>query len=90
MVQRRRGFEVQTWILKPPNFNPAKKYPLLLAIHGGPQGVWSDAMSYRWNGQVFAAQGYVVMMPNPRGSTTFGSSSSTTSATTGVARSMRI
>jgi dipeptidyl aminopeptidase/acylaminoacyl peptidase len=66
------GSKVQTWILKPPNFDPARKYPLLLAIHGGPQGVWGDAMSYRWNGQVFAAQGYVVMMPNPRGSTSFG------------------
>ncbi|HEU0006412.1 MAG TPA: S9 family peptidase [Terriglobia bacterium] len=66
------GAKVQTWILKPPGFDPAKRYPLLLAIHGGPQGVWGDAMSYRWNGQVFAAQGYVVMMPNPRGSTTFG------------------
>ena len=66
------GSKVQTWILKPPNFDPAKKYPLLLVIHGGPQGVSGDAMSYRWNGQVFAAQGYVVMMPNPRGSTTFG------------------
>ena len=66
------GTKVQTWILKPPHFDPAKKYPLLLAIHGGPQGVWGDAMSYRWNGQVFASQGYVVMMPNPRGSTTFG------------------
>ena len=66
------GAKVQTWILKPPGFDPSKKYPLLLAIHGGPQGVWGDAMSYRWNGQVFAAQGYVVMMPNPRGSTTFG------------------
>jgi dipeptidyl aminopeptidase/acylaminoacyl peptidase len=66
------GSKVQTWILKPPNFDPAKKYPLLFVIHGGPQGVWGDAMSYRWNGQVFASQGYVVMMPNPRGSTTFG------------------
>ncbi|MCI0418403.1 MAG: S9 family peptidase, partial [Acidobacteria bacterium] len=66
------GVKVQTWIIKPPGFDPAKKYPLLLAIHGGPQGVWGDAMSYRWNGQVFAAQGYVVLMPNPRGSTTFG------------------
>jgi dipeptidyl aminopeptidase/acylaminoacyl peptidase len=66
------GSKVQAWILKPPGFDPAKKYPFLLAIHGGPQGVWGDAMSYRWNGQVFAAQGYVVMMPNPRGSTTFG------------------
>lgn len=66
------GTKVQTWILKPPGFDPARKYPLLLAIHGGPQGVWGDAMSYRWNAQVFASQGYVVLMPNPRGSTTFG------------------
>jgi len=66
------GSKVQTWVLKPPSFDPAKKYPLLLAIHGGPQGVWGDAMSYRWNGQVFAAQGYVLIMPNPTGSTTFG------------------
>ncbi len=66
------GVRVQTWILKPPKFDSSKKYPLLLAIHGGPQGVWGDAMSYRWNGQVFAARGYVVLMPNPRGSTTFG------------------
>lgn len=66
------GTKVQTWVLKPPQFDPAKKYPLLLAIHGGPQGVWGDAMSYRWNGHVFASQGYVVLMPNPRGSTTFG------------------
>lgn len=66
------GSKIQTWIVKPPNFDPAKKYPLLLAIHGGPQGVWGDAMSYRWNAQVFAAQGYVVSMPNPHGSTSFG------------------
>ncbi len=66
------GTRVQTWILKPPGFDPAKKYPLLMSVHGGPQGVSGDAMSYRWNGQVFAAQGYVVLMPNPRGSTTFG------------------
>jgi dipeptidyl aminopeptidase/acylaminoacyl peptidase len=66
------GTRIQSWLIKPPRFDPAKKYPLLLAIHGGPQGVWGDAMSYRWNGQVFAANGYVVLMPNPRGSTTFG------------------
>jgi dipeptidyl aminopeptidase/acylaminoacyl peptidase len=66
------GARVQAWILKPPRFDATTKYPMLFAIHGGPQGVWGDAMSYRWNLQVFAARGYVVMAVNPRGSTTFG------------------
>jgi len=66
------GDKVQAWILKPPGFEPSRKYPMLLAIHGGPQGVWGDSLSYRWNLQVFAARGYVVMAVNPRGSTTFG------------------
>jgi dipeptidyl aminopeptidase/acylaminoacyl peptidase len=66
------GAKVQAWILKPPVFDPAKKYPMLLAIHGGPQGIWEDGLSYRWNLQVFAARGYVVMAVNPRGSTSFG------------------
>ena len=50
----------------------SKKYPALVLIHGGPQGAWGDAWSYRWNPQIFAARGYVVLMPNPRGSTGFG------------------
>jgi dipeptidyl aminopeptidase/acylaminoacyl peptidase len=66
------GARVQAWILKPPQFTASKKYPMLFAIHGGPEGVWGDSMSYRWNLQVFAARGYVVMAVNPRGSTTFG------------------
>ena len=70
--QGAEGRKIQAWLIKPPGFDPARKYPLLLAIHGGPQGVWGDSLSYRWNGQVFASQGYVVLMPNPRGSTTFG------------------
>jgi dipeptidyl aminopeptidase/acylaminoacyl peptidase len=64
--------KVSGFILKPVNFSPAKKWPLLLLIHGGPQGAWDDAWSYRWNPQVFAAAGYVVFMPNPRGSTGYG------------------
>jgi dipeptidyl aminopeptidase/acylaminoacyl peptidase len=44
----------------------------LYLVHGGPQGAWDDAWTYRWNAQVFAAAGYVVFMPNPRGSTGFG------------------
>ena len=66
------GKKVQAWLVKPPSFDPAKTYPLLVFIHGGPQGSWSDGWSYRWNPQVFAAAGYVVFMPNPRGSTGFG------------------
>lgn len=63
---------VHGFLLKPANFDPAKKYPLIVLIHGGPQGAWSDNWGYRWNPQVFANQGYVVFMPNPRGSTGYG------------------
>ena len=66
------GVPVQMWILRPPGFDPAKKWPLVFWVHGGPQGAFMDAWSYRWNPQVWAAQGYVVAMPNPRGSTGFG------------------
>ncbi len=52
--------QVQSFIVKPPNFDPAKKYPMLMLIHGGPQGAWAQSWSYRWNAQVFAAAGYVV------------------------------
>jgi dipeptidyl aminopeptidase/acylaminoacyl peptidase len=64
--------QVQSFIVKPPGFDPATKYPVLLLIHGGPQGAWSQSWSYRWNAQVFASAGYVVVMPNPRGSTGYG------------------
>ncbi|HMJ07471.1 MAG TPA: S9 family peptidase [Pyrinomonadaceae bacterium] len=63
---------VQGFILKPANFDPSKKYPLMVLIHGGPQGAWSDNWGYRWNPQIFANAGYVVFMPNQRGSTGFG------------------
>jgi dipeptidyl aminopeptidase/acylaminoacyl peptidase len=64
--------KVQAWLVKPPSFDPAKKYPLLVFIHGGPQGAWADGWSNRWNPQVFASAGYVVLMPNPRGSIGWG------------------
>jgi dipeptidyl aminopeptidase/acylaminoacyl peptidase len=64
--------DVHGWLLKPPGFDPAKRYPAVVLIHGGPQGAWGEAWSYRWNPQMFAARGYVVLMPNPRGSTGFG------------------
>jgi dipeptidyl aminopeptidase/acylaminoacyl peptidase len=66
------GTPVQAWIVKPGAFKPDTKYPLLYLVHGGPQGAWDDAWTFRWNAQVFASAGYVVMMPNPRGSTGFG------------------
>lgn len=66
------GAKIQGHLIKPPNFDPAKKYPALVLIHGGPQGAWGDAWSYRWNPQPFAARGYVILMPNPRGSSGFG------------------
>jgi dipeptidyl aminopeptidase/acylaminoacyl peptidase len=66
------GARVQAWLLKPPEFRPGRKYPLLMLVHGGPQGAWEDNFGYRWNPQLFAAGGYVVLMPNPRGSTGFG------------------
>ncbi len=66
------GAKVQGLVVKPANFDPRRKYPLLTLIHGGPQGAWGESWTYRWNAQVFAASGYVVFMPNPRGSTGFG------------------
>jgi dipeptidyl aminopeptidase/acylaminoacyl peptidase len=66
------GKEMQMWILKPPGFDPQKKWPLAYLVHGGPQGAWEDTWSWRWNPPLWAAQGYVVALPNPRGSTGFG------------------
>jgi dipeptidyl aminopeptidase/acylaminoacyl peptidase len=65
--------EVQGFILKPPGFDPNKKYPLKFLIHGGPQGAWGNEWTYRWNAEVFAASGsYVVVMINFHGSTGYG------------------
>jgi dipeptidyl aminopeptidase/acylaminoacyl peptidase len=64
--------KLQGFIIRPPGFDPAKKYPLKFLIHGGPQGAWGDAWSYRWNAELFAANGYVVVMINFRGSTGYG------------------
>jgi dipeptidyl aminopeptidase/acylaminoacyl peptidase len=66
------GTPVQYWLLKPPGFDPSKQYPVVFLIHGGPQGAWDDAWSYRWNPALWAAQGWVVAAPNPRGSFGFG------------------
>jgi dipeptidyl aminopeptidase/acylaminoacyl peptidase len=66
------GTRVEGFLIRPPNFDPSKKYPLKFLIHGGPQGAWGDAWSYRWNAELMAASGYVVVMINPRGSTGYG------------------
>jgi dipeptidyl aminopeptidase/acylaminoacyl peptidase len=66
------GTKVQGFLIRPPAFDPAKKYPVKLLIHGGPQGAWGDSWSYRWNAELFAANGYVVVQINPRGSTGYG------------------
>jgi dipeptidyl aminopeptidase/acylaminoacyl peptidase len=66
------GTKVQGFIIKPPNFIAQRKYPVKFLIHGGPQGQWGDEWSYRWNAELFAADGYVVIMINPRGSTGYG------------------
>ena len=63
---------IQSFVVKPPNFDPSRKYPVLMLIHGGPEGDWGESWTYRWNAQVFASAGYVVVMPNPRGSFGYG------------------
>ncbi len=67
-----KGDRVEGFLVKPPNFDPGKKYPVKFLIHGGPQGAWGDDWSYRWNPELFAANGYVVVMINFHGSTGYG------------------
>jgi dipeptidyl aminopeptidase/acylaminoacyl peptidase len=65
--------EAQGFMVKPPGFDPNKKYPLKFLIHGGPQGAWGNSWTYRWNAELFAASGnYVVVMVNFHGSTGYG------------------
>jgi dipeptidyl aminopeptidase/acylaminoacyl peptidase len=66
------GTRIQGMLIRPPHFDAARKYPLLLLIHGGPQSLWTDSWGYRWNEELFAAPGYVAVMINPRGSTGYG------------------
>ncbi len=63
---------VHSLMVKPPFFDPNKKYPMVFLVHGGPQGAWEDLWHYRWNPQLYASPGYVVVMTNPRGSTGYG------------------
>ncbi len=66
------GTKVEGFLLKPPNFDPSKKYPLKFILHGGPQTMAGDSWSYRWNWELMAASGYVVIGINRRGSTGYG------------------
>ena len=66
------GTKLEGFIIRPPGFDATKKYPVKFLIHGGPQGNWGDDWSYRWNAELFAANGYVVVMINMRGSTGYG------------------
>jgi dipeptidyl aminopeptidase/acylaminoacyl peptidase len=66
------GKKIHGFVIKPVDFDPSKKYPLIVIIHGGPQSAFNNNWGYRWNPQVFANAGYVVFQPNPRGSTGYG------------------
>ncbi|MGB9234412.1 MAG: S9 family peptidase [Terriglobales bacterium] len=66
------GDKVEGFLVKPPNFDASKKYPVKFLLHGGPEGAWDDDWSYRWNPELFAANGYVAIMINFHGSTGYG------------------
>ncbi|HEX9233824.1 MAG TPA: S9 family peptidase, partial [Candidatus Acidoferrum sp.] len=66
------GAKVQAMLIRPPQFEANRKYPLLVLLHGGPQTMWSNAWGYRWNAQLFSGAGYVTLMINRRGSTGYG------------------
>jgi dipeptidyl aminopeptidase/acylaminoacyl peptidase len=72
MIPSTDGKQILTWIIYPPNFNPNKQYPTLLYCQGGPQSMVSHFFSYRWNFQLMANNGYIVVAPNRRGTTGFG------------------
>jgi dipeptidyl aminopeptidase/acylaminoacyl peptidase len=65
-------YHVHALVVKPSYFSKSKRYPLAYLIHGGPQGAWTDSWSTRWNPAIFAEQGYIVVTPNPTGSTGYG------------------
>lgn len=72
MIKTTDGKDMLTWIIYPPDFDPAKRYPALLYCQGGPQGMVSQFWSYRWNFQMMAAHGYIIVAPNRRGVPGFG------------------
>jgi dipeptidyl aminopeptidase/acylaminoacyl peptidase len=67
-----RDADIQTWVVYPPGFDPNKKYPVYMLLHGGPHNAITDAMQWRWNAQVFAGWGYIVTWHNFHGSSGFG------------------
>ncbi len=66
------GTKIHGMLVRPPDFKNTMRYPVIFLVHGGPQGQWGDNFGYRWNAQMFASRGYVVVMINPRGSTGYG------------------
>ncbi|HKR04101.1 MAG TPA: S9 family peptidase [Bacteroidia bacterium] len=72
MVKATDGKDILTWVIYPPGFDPSKKYPALLYCQGGPQSTVSQFFSYRWNFQLMAANGYIIVAPNRRGLPSFG------------------
>lgn len=71
-IKTKDNKDLQMWVIYPPDFNPSKKYPLLLYCKGGPQGPLGQSWSYRWNYQLISAKGYIVVAPNRRGNSGFG------------------
>ena len=72
MVKTTDGKDMLCWVIYPPNFDPKKKYPTLLYCQGGPQGALSQFYSYRWNFQLMASHGYIIIAPNRRGMPGYG------------------
>jgi len=72
MIKTTDGKDMLTWVIYPPNFDPSKKYPTLLYCQGGPQGALSQFYSFRWNFQLMAANGYIIVAPNRRGMPGYG------------------
>lgn len=72
MIKTTDGKEMLTWVIYPPNFDPSKKYPTILYCQGGPQGALSQFYSFRWNFQLMAANGYIIVAPNRRGMPGYG------------------
>ncbi len=70
--ENRRGERIHSLLALPPGFDAAKKYPLLVLMHGGPHSMWTDSFGIRWNPHLLAAPGYVVLMTNYKGSTGYG------------------
>ncbi len=68
----RDGTKVRGWLVLPPGRHPGERLPAVVLVHGGPQGAWDHAWSWRWNVMAFASQGWAVVLPNPRGSTGYG------------------